>query len=84
MESMNFLNGLKDGITISEQGRVRMNKTEIKRPIGWHGNDWYCPNCGQIYGLNLLGQKPYALVGEHRKVCRKEFALAHIIEQIKG
>ncbi len=55
----------------------------LERPIGWNGGDWYCPNCGQIYGSNLLGQKPYALVCEHKKVCNKN-ALGHIIQQIKG
>jgi hypothetical protein len=37
-------------------------------PVGWLNGEYHCP-CGTIFGKNLLGQSPFSLVYEHKKVC---------------
>lgn len=33
--------------------------------FGWSGGEFKCPLCGTMFGKNLKGQLPFALVREH-------------------
>ncbi len=45
-------------------------KIDSIRYIGWHtSGEYQCPHCGTIFGCNLKGEKPFALVAQHKTKC---------------